>query len=472
MNENEFQMRAVTLLERGVDVTRASDGLAASRLLLVLVALRRVSDRVPGTGEAWERARDGAVLMDAGATRATLRDVADLVEAAHPDLRGIFTEALSATTGASDALLPTWVRELWDMGPVVGGGPPGAFARWFDTAIDTMAMRMAGRGQPSITPRPLADLMVRLARVDPLRGAYDACCGYGGILAAVSRSVPAVSRLSGQDLDGDTVRLARLRLSLLTGRAPRIEAGDTLRRPMHVSDREVERFGSVLCHPPVGQRLSDLSFIDQDRLGRFPFGRVGRTGSEFAFVQHALASLENDGKGVFLLPPGPFFRGGADALVRAGLVRDDLVASVVGLPVGLLPGLSIEVLILVVDRGKKNPGEVMFVDASDRRDAARDKEAWEELASDIVKVCSPGGGAENGFSVAVPTDKILDAGCSLHPRDHLPRGRTRRIDGVDPWTRLLEASELEATAREVAIEMDELAAEFDSRGRSSDRGDA
>jgi hypothetical protein len=45
----------------------------------------------------------------------------------------------------------------------------------------------------------------------------------------------------------------------------------------------------VLCDPPYGQRLGNIEFAQSDRHQRFRYGLPGRTSSDVAFLQHAIA---------------------------------------------------------------------------------------------------------------------------------------------------------------------------------------
>ena len=67
-----------------------------------------------------------------------------------------------------------------------------------------------------------------------------------------------------------------------------------------------------------------------------------------------------------VMPHGVLFRGAAEGEIRKGMLQEDLVEAVVGLPTNLFYGTGIPAAILVLNRGKKpdRKRKVLFVEAS------------------------------------------------------------------------------------------------------------
>jgi len=67
-----------------------------------------------------------------------------------------------------------------------------------------------------------------------------------------------------------------------------------------------------------------------------------------------------------VMPHGVLFRGAAEGDIRKGLLQEDLVEAVVGLPTNLFYGTGIPAAILVLNRSKKadRKRRVLFIEAS------------------------------------------------------------------------------------------------------------
>jgi type I restriction enzyme M protein len=65
-----------------------------------------------------------------------------------------------------------------------------------------------------------------------------------------------------------------------------------------------------------------------------------------------------------ILPHGVLFRGGAEERIRAKLLRDGHIDTVIGLPANLFYSTGIPVCILVLKRCKQ-PDDVLFINASE-----------------------------------------------------------------------------------------------------------
>lgn len=65
------------------------------------------------------------------------------------------------------------------------------------------------------------------------------------------------------------------------------------------------------------------------------------------FVQHMLAVCAEGGRVATVLPHGVLFRGGEEQGIRAGIIEDDLLEAVVGLPPNLFYGTGIPACIMI-----------------------------------------------------------------------------------------------------------------------------
>lgn len=412
-----------------------------TRALLYLFALRFLSTQDKAVEELWRevRIRQGRFSGNLGLAREMLQKLAQGVERRFPELERVFTQQLLLGLGSADSLLDRWVWDLDALGSSVKVTSVG-FGHWFDRMCESIAVGGADGFQFS-TPRPLAELIVRLAAPTAGESVHDPCAGIGTILAAAAFRVgnPECSAaLSGQEIEPGVVALARLRLFLLGAGEVRIRTGDVIRHPefvQHVTETDffgktrltkgtdLETFDVVLCDPPYGQRFGDTHFAEFDPYRRFVYGRPGRTSGDMAFVQHAIACLKPHGRAITLIPHGPLFRSGADVTIRTNMIADDVIDAVIGLPAGMLPGLSLELALLLCRRDRKEAGragQILFIDASQRRDALETPGKWESLADEVVSTCANNADVPS-FARVVTRAEIERNLFSLQPRRYISR---------------------------------------------------
>lgn len=220
------------------------------------------------------------------------------------------------------------------------------------------------------TPRGVVQLMVRI--LDPQGGTslYDPTCGSGGMLNqgneyALQHGGPRL-RLYGQEDNGAVWAICRMNLLLHGIPDADIRNGDTLLEPKHIEDGRLMRFDRVIANPPFSQNYTKrgIQFAD-----RFRFGWCPTTGkkADLMFAQHMLASLKQTGKMAVVMPHGVLFRGGEEKKIRIGLLKDDCIEAIVGLPQNLFYGTGIPACVLVMrhpgGKPKDRKGKVLFINA-------------------------------------------------------------------------------------------------------------
>jgi len=117
--------------------------------------------------------------------------------------------------------------------------------------------------------------------------------------------------------------------------------------------KESEKFDLILSNPPFGMRLGHHYRDIEPNI---------RTIEQF-LIEKGIQSLKQNGKLIALLPQGFLFRGMHEQRLREHLVEEDLIDTIISLPGGLLLHTGIPLIILVLDKNKKLPGRVKFVDA-------------------------------------------------------------------------------------------------------------
>ncbi|MFD0985509.1 type I restriction-modification system subunit M [Methyloligella solikamskensis] len=229
----------------------------------------------------------------------------------------------------------------------------------------------AGAGKKAgefYTPREVSTVIARIVTTgkDRLKTVYDPTCGSGSLLLRVAREAKNSEEVEffGQEMNRTTYNLARMNMLLHGVHYTRfdIRQEDTLEHPQHEMDR---RFEAVVANPPFSAKWSANVTLETDN--RFSqYGRLAPSSkADFAFVQHMLHYLDDNGTMAVILPHGVLFRGGAEGHIREYLIREkNWLDAVIGLPANIFYGTSIPTCILVFKKCREKPDDILFIDAS------------------------------------------------------------------------------------------------------------
>nr|WP_292796715.1 N-6 DNA methylase [Nostoc sp. NMS7] len=109
--------------------------------------------------------------------------------------------------------------------------------------------------------------------------------------------------------------------------------------------------------------------------------------ADFAFVQHMLHHLDENGIMAVVLPHGVLFRGGAEGHIRQYLIKErNWLDAVIGLPANIFYGTSIPTCILVLKKCRESPEDVLFIDASAYFEKAKNQNYLRD--EDVEKIIS------------------------------------------------------------------------------------
>jgi type I restriction enzyme M protein len=215
------------------------------------------------------------------------------------------------------------------------------------------------------TPQQVSSILAQLVTVgkDKLKSVYDPTCGSGSLLLRVAKEVKDVSAFYGQEMNPTTYNLCRMNMIMHDVHYKRfdIKNEDTLERPQHLD----QRFEAIVANPPFSANWSaNPLFMSDDRFSGY--GKLAPSSkADFAFVQHMVHQLDDNGTMAIVLPHGVLFRGAAEGHIRQYLIKDkNYLDAVIGLPANIFYGTSIPTCILVLKKKRANPKDVLFIDAS------------------------------------------------------------------------------------------------------------
>ena len=179
-----------------------------------------------------------------------------------------------------------------------------------------------------------------------LKSVYDPTCGSGSLLLRVAKVGGDVSSFYGQESSPTTYNLCRMNMIMHDVHYSKfdIKQEDTLENPQH----EGLRFEAIVANPPFSADWSaNPLHLNDERFSEY--GKLApKSKADFAFVQHMIHHLDDNGTMAIVLPHGVLFRGAAEGHIRRYLIEDkNYLDAVIGMPANIFYGTSIPTSILV-----------------------------------------------------------------------------------------------------------------------------
>lgn len=117
-----------------------------------------------------------------------------------------------------------------------------------------------------------------------------------------------------------------------------------------------------------------------------PYGKLAPgSKTDFAFVQHMVYQMDENGAMAVVLPDGVLFRGSAGGHIRKYLIeKRNYQDAVIGLPANIFYGTSIPTCILVMKKQREQIENILFIDASQHFEKAKNQNALRP--EDIEKI--------------------------------------------------------------------------------------
>ena len=226
----------------------------------------------------------------------------------------------------------------------------------------------AGAGKKAgefYTPKQVSQILAKLVTQDKtkIKNVYDPTCGSGSLLLSVNKEAK-VGKFYGQELNRTTFNLARMNMLLHNIHYSKfdIKQEDTLENPQHSS----KGFEAIVANPPFSAKWKgDTNPLHANDERFYQYGKLAPSSkADFAFVQHMIYQLAENGTAAIVLPHGVLFRGAAEGVIRKYIIEKlNYLDAVIGLPANLFYGTSIPACILVLKKCREHK-DVFFVDAS------------------------------------------------------------------------------------------------------------
>ena len=234
----------------------------------------------------------------------------------------------------------------------------------YEYLISNFAASAGKKAGEFYTPQQVSRILAKLVTINKskLQNVYDPTCGSGSLLLRVGKETK-VSSYYGQEFNSTTYNLARMNM-LLHGVSFKhfdIKNADTLENPKHKD----MKFDAIVANPPYSAQWSaDNKFIEDERFSAY--GKLApKSKADFAFIQHMIFQLSDNGTMAVVLPHGVLFRGASEGTIREYLIKEkNYLDAVIGLPANIFYGTSIPTCILVFKKCRENEDNILFIDAS------------------------------------------------------------------------------------------------------------
>ena len=230
------------------------------------------------------------------------------------------------------------------------------------------------------TPREVGMIMARILSPEPGMEAYDPNTGSAGLLIKMQLVLQekmrlgsvehyAPLKLNGQEFNPATWAMANMNM-VIHDMDGEIAIGNTMSNPSRFDTpgNALKKFDLVTANPMWNQDSFNKSTYENDELNRFghthPDGTVvdlppGGT-ADWAWVQHILASMKENGKAAIILDTGAVNRGcgstskSSEKDIRKWCIENDFIEGVIYLPPNLFYNTPAPGIILLLNKGKKN----------------------------------------------------------------------------------------------------------------------
>jgi len=340
----------------------------------------------------------------------------------------------------------------------------------YEYLIKMFADEGGKKGGEFYTPQEVARLLVNILKPEESWRIYDPTIGSGGMLIQSIKYIKEHHQnwknvsLFGQEINLSTWAICKMNMIFHDVKGAKIEKGDTLREPKHTESGALKTFDMVIANPPFSLKNWGRTEAETDIYRRYIYGIPPKSYGDMAFVSHMIASLNSKGRMGTVVPHGVLFRGGAEGNIRKGILKDDLVEAVIGLPANIFYGTGIPAALLIVNNDKSagRKGKVLFIDASQGFEKVGNKNKLrEEDIKKIVKAFDEYKDIEK-YATVIGLEEIKENDYNLNISRYVDT--TEEEEPVDIPAVLKEIDELKVKDREIEKRLNGYLKELGFRG--------
>ena len=313
-----------------------------------------------------------------------------------------------------------------------------------------------GQGQSAgefFTPREVGFLMAEILRPRPGEEAYDYACGSFGLLVKlqlVCKRLDPLSRiplrLYGQELTGSSYAIACMN-RIIHDMQGEVLRGDSMRNPKYRDGNALKKFDLIIANPMWNQSF-DPAIYENDPFNRFETaGGIGAGKADWAWLQHTLASLKDNGRAAVVLDTGAVTRGSGsknedkERAIRRWFVQQDLVDGVILLPDNLFYNTTAAGIVVVLrkNKPKDRKGKIVLVNASREFRKGNPKNHMPEDMVTRVAAAYLKGEPVDGLVAVIDRARAEKEDWNLSPSRYIANGDTKALREIPDIVKQLDA---------------------------------
>ena len=228
------------------------------------------------------------------------------------------------------------------------------FGRVYEYFLSHFAIK-EGKGKGEFyTPQSVVAFLCEL--IEPYDGSvYDGACGSGGMFVQSMKFIQEhqgdTKKISvfGQEKISTTLKLAKMNLAIRGISANMGTKASTFQNDQH-PDLKADY---ALMNPPFNQKewRNENELVDDPRWKGYVTPPT--TNANYAWILNFVSKLSNNGVGCLLLANGALSASGDEYKIRKQLIENDLIESIIVLPMNMFYTTDISVTIWVFNKNKK-----------------------------------------------------------------------------------------------------------------------
>lgn len=288
-------------------------------------------------------------------------------------LAGIFGPKDGWTNKAKmpDHIITSLIEDFSRYNLSLAACPADEMGMGYEYLVGKFADDAGNTAQEFYTNRTVVTLMAEILQPKPSESIYDPTCGSGGMLVKCLNYLKDHDqpwqgvKVYGQEINALTSSIARMNLFLNGVEEFSIANADTLEYPAFVDGSHLRKFDIVLANPPYSIKTWNREAFMNDKWGRNFLGTPPQKFADYAFFQHILCSLKDDGGRCAILFPHGILGRNVEQGIRVNLVEADLIDAIIGIGDNLFYNSSMPACIVIcqTQKVKHRQGKILFINA-------------------------------------------------------------------------------------------------------------
>ncbi len=350
---------------------------------------------------------------------------------------------------------------------------PDFLGRAYEYLLRKFAESQGQSAGEFFTPQEVGWIMAYIVKPRQGEEVCDFACGSAGLLikcelalVQTERKVSRPLKLYGQELTGSSYAIARMNM-VIHDMEGEIVRGNSMTNPKFKdTDTSLKKFDIAVANPMWNQPFDEKTF-ENDPFDRFESHGGNTSGKgDWAWLQHTLALLKDNGRAAVVLDTGAVTRGSGsknedkERNIRQWFVEQDLVDGVILLPDNLFYNTTAAGIIIVLrkQKPKDRKGKITLVNASAEFKKGQPKNYIPDEGIKKISDAYNEGVDVEGFVKVITNAEAAKNDFNLSPSRYLANGSTVTYRPLPVLLKELNALDKEAAT--LSLDLSKLLRKF------------